>query len=162
MRLTILLMVVGLVAASCGSDAFPTADAHPPDLLVTSGDQQLTLQAHGYCWSRRNGSETLHVCADGIAPDPLPSLTVSEEAVLSASFPLPWKMTTEFLPGGERCPGAAQTLVDISGGPISVPDALAIYRVELSGRGKEGHGSWASELATVGSGQTRQADTSGC
>jgi hypothetical protein len=149
MRRLVILAVLLIAATACGSDPFPTEADRPPDLVVTAGDEQVTLNSYSYCWSKREGASSLNVCADGVPGEPLPILTLTEGLVLSAQFPLPWVITALFRPNNDECGASSRIEIDINGDPIAVPGPTGSYRVEFFGRGAEGDGSWALELTTT-------------
>lgn len=138
MKLTVLLIAVAITLTACGTgEAFPTESDKPPDLVVVSGNEELTLSAHSYCWSRRDGNETLTVCADGVPADPLPSITVDDGDELSALFPLPWSLRALLQPD--------ELTVDLDpsgSAPASLP-AAGTYRADIDGRGEEGSAAWS-------------------
>lgn len=149
MKLTAVVVAAVVALAGCGGSDFPTEDDRPPDLVVSSGERELTLTPYSYCWSRRSGLESLHVCADGVPQEPLPSLSLDAGETFNAQFPLPWTLQAEYLPDGEYCADKLRVEIDTIGDPIDLPTAAGSYRVEIFGRGDAGDGAWAFELTTA-------------
>lgn len=123
----------------------------PPNLVVTSGDAELTLLTFGYCWSRRTVVGSVEVeCADGAPANPLPSLELAEGQELGFRFPLDWLLTVSFLLDHEHCNGGASITVGAERSPLVDPVPEGRYRVEVFGRGSQGDAAWAFELVALG------------
>jgi len=102
-------------------------------MVVTSGDARLELQPYTVCWS----TATSGYCADGIPPDPLPSLgEIREDIEISWPF-AGW----EFIASIAHAGGDAVAVV-LGARPgvwaIEVDDLEGRYEVSLSGFGPQG------------------------
>jgi hypothetical protein len=101
--------------------------------VVTSGDARLELQPYTVCWS----TPTSGYCADGVPPDPLPSLGRIEEDIEIAWPFAGW----EFVASIEQ---ADEDAVELALGErpgvwvIEVGDLDGSYEVALSGFGPQG------------------------
>jgi len=120
-----------LIATGCVRVS--SAGERPPALVVTSGDARLELQPYTVCWS----TATSGYCADGIPPDPLPSLGEIEEHI-EISWPFAgWEFAAS-IQQGEADP----VEVDLVGAPgvwvMEVDDLNGAYDVSLSGFGPQG------------------------
>ncbi|HUQ39417.1 MAG TPA: hypothetical protein VM030_04635 [Acidimicrobiales bacterium] len=143
----LLVLVLGLTAA-CGSEpgvvrgadvtasTTPTSSEprdpqlqSPPDVVVRSGANTVTLKPWSYCY--RNG------CVDGSAP--VPPADVGRPREIAVSFPLPdWSFTATFRPAGAVCPReqSVPLVRHADGGHRLAPAGKAgTYDVTLFGRG---------------------------
>jgi len=133
----------GTVVATSTSVPTSTDGNRPPDLRVTGGDRELVLSPFSYCWSAGGTG----VCADGLPPDPLPSLSLVDSA-LSVSLPIDWTLQATVSPSGGACDDVSIIDVDPGGAPFDVPGSAGTYRLDLFGRGDRGDGAWAFQVAT--------------
>ena len=130
---------------STGSSSSLEAMDQPPDLIVTAGDDGLVLSPFSYCWS--SGGQG--VCADGAAPDPLPSLTVDNGEDLTVEFPLDWQLQATLLLGSDYCEGSLTLDIDAGSSSVEALGPAGTYRVDVFGRGEQGDGAWAFEVTTT-------------
>lgn len=118
----------------------------PPNLMVTAGDNQLTLRPYAYCWTAGGQG----ICADGAAPDPLPSLALADDDELAITFGLDWELQATMVPvDGRVCDGS--WTFDVAGDGTAV-EALGVaghYRVDTFARGEQGDAAWAFGLETT-------------
>jgi hypothetical protein len=116
-------------------------------MVVTSGNVSLELQPYTVCWS----TATSGYCADGIPPDPLPSLgEIREDVEISWPF-AGW----EFVASIQKNDADAVDveLVEQAGQRvIEVDDLDGIYSISLSGFGPQGdvHYRFSVEVSPAG------------
>ena len=110
----------------------------PPDLVVTAGDAEVTLQPFSYCWSGPGEG----VCADGTPADPLP--TVAAEDSVGFTYPLAgWTFTASPLSGGACEAGAGWLEPRADGGWNVIATGPAGTReLMLFGRGPQGDAAY--------------------
>ena len=118
----------------------------PPALAVTSGDARLELQPYTVCWS----TATSGYCADGIPPDPLPSLGEIEENI-EILWPFAgWEFAASLHQEGAN---AVDVVLGVRPGVwvIEVDGLEGNYEVSLSGFGAQGdvHYRFSGEVVPV-------------
>lgn len=153
MRISVVAVsLVALLVAGCGAGSGQVGSSvpfeegeRPPDLVVAAGDDQLVLSPFAYCWSSVGQS----VCADGVPPDPLPSLTVDRGEDLTVEFPLEWQLQVTLLAGGDYCESSFTVDIDANSSPVEASGPAGTHRVEIFGQGEQGDGAWAFELTTT-------------
>jgi hypothetical protein len=120
-----------LLATGCGRVS--AVGERPPPLVVAAGDVRLELQPYTVCWSTATSS----YCADGIPPDPLPSLgEVGEDIEIFWPFAA-WEFAVSLQHEGAD---AVDVVLDVRPGVwvIEVDDLEGNYDVSLSGFGPHG------------------------
>lgn len=98
----------------------------------------------GYCWF----TDGEGVCADGVPPDPLPSIALGEEGGLSQFFPLDWSMEVRVLPAGDRCDGVWTLEADPDGTPIVALGDAGTLTLDVFARGEQGDAAWRFEVVS--------------
>jgi hypothetical protein len=125
------LIVFIVLTTGCGRVS--SVGERPPALVVTSGDARLELQPYTVCWS----TATSGYCADGIPPDPLPSLGEIDEDI-EVFWPFAgWEFDASIQQAGED---AVDVVLGVRPGAwvIEVGDLGGNYEVSLSGFGPQG------------------------
>lgn len=120
----------------------PVDSIHPPDLVIEAGAESLSLQPWTYCWTENSQ----FVCADGMPPDPLPSLTLAPGDDLSFRFPLDWHLQGTLHQGDDMCSAAWEVDIIADGTPVEDLGPAGTYRFEVAGQGIGGDGFWTFEL----------------
>ena len=122
----------------------PVDEIRPPELMVTAGSEELALAPFAWCWTESDQS----ICADGVPPEPLPSLTLAPNSELSFHFPIDWHLQASLFPGEDFCE-VSEVDVLIDGTPVVSLGPAGTYRVEVFGSGEGGDGAWSFELVTT-------------
>ena len=138
-----------LVATSGCSYLGLTGPDSPPDLVVSSGDNALSLGPMTFCWIR---SDDVSVCGDGGLSDPLPRLVLNERSEMQAQFPLPWTLEASIGIDGDLCGPVTGVSFDPVGVPVAIPGSQGVHTMKIFGRGFRGEASWifAVELLAPG------------
>jgi hypothetical protein len=116
-------------------------------MVVTSGNVSLELQPYTVCWS----TATSGYCADGIPPDPLPSLgEIREDVEISWPF-AGWEFVASIAQAGGD---AVEVVLAERPGvwAIEIDDLEGNYEVALSGFGPQGdvHYRFSIEVLVAG------------
>src|SRR5690606_30878817 len=89
-------------------------------------------------------------CADGVPPDPLPTLALDDDEELTVTFGLDWTLQATMVPvDGDVCDGAWTVDVAGDGSGVSTLGRAGEYRVDPFGRGEQGDAAFAFGLATT-------------
>lgn len=122
-----------------------TSSDRPPDLrVVAPSGSELVLAPFGYCWFEDGQG----VCADGVPPDPLPSIALGEVGGLSLFFPLEWSMEVTVLPSDDQCEGVWSLEAEPDGTPIEALGEAGTLRLDVFARGEQGDAAWSFEVVS--------------
>jgi hypothetical protein len=143
-RICVLAMSI-LIATGCFRVS--SVGERPPPLVVTAGDARLDLQPYTLCWN----AATSGYCADGIPPDPLPSLgEIGEDIKISWPF-AGWEFVASIQKDGADAVDV-ELMEQAGQRVIEVDDLDGIYDVSLSGFGPQGdvHYQFSVEVVLAG------------
>ncbi|NED94692.1 hypothetical protein G1H11_05150 [Phytoactinopolyspora alkaliphila] len=149
----LVVVLLALVLMSCGNEPASNGDRTaaqagtaaeeaegsaeelemPPDVVVTGGDEELSLTPYVFCWSSG--------CVDGAPPETVPE--VGSPGQLTVEFPVEgWEFLASFQAAGDTC-ARTQTLElePLSATTYALPPAgpAGTYDVDLFGR-RDGDG----------------------
>jgi hypothetical protein len=120
----------------------------PPDLVVTAGTAELTLEAWAYCFSPEGGEDVPGNCTEGSSPQPPPPITLEAGENLSVQFPLSWHIDIEVTPATGPCGDAWVSSADPEGSPVEQLGPAGTYVANVRGTGPEGDAWWTFGLTT--------------